>query len=85
MNPAGPPQAVRAMWSSLLAEIGAYPDPAGEPFLSAVAHFHGVAKSSVIYKKEMGRLSYWRLSQNVTEVSVRLLSIQRFRSMKRRC
>ncbi len=47
VNPAGPPQAVRAMWLSLLAEIEAYPDPVGEPFLSAVANFHGVAKSSV--------------------------------------
>lgn len=47
VNPAGPPQVVRTMWPSLLAEIGAYPDPAGEPFLSEVAKFHGVAKSSV--------------------------------------
>lgn len=47
VNPAGPPQAVRAMWLSLLAEIGAYPDPVGEPFLSAVATFHGVDKSLV--------------------------------------
>ena len=47
VNPAGPPQVVREMWPNLLAEIGAYPDPAGEPFLSEVAKFHGVAKSSV--------------------------------------
>ncbi|WP_318616962.1 pyridoxal phosphate-dependent aminotransferase [Sporosarcina sp. YIM B06819] len=47
VNPAGPPQAVREMWPELLADIGAYPDPAGEPFLAEVANFHEVAKSSV--------------------------------------
>lgn len=47
VNPAGPPQAVRAMWPNLLAEIGAYPDPAGEPFISAVADFHNVSKSQL--------------------------------------
>ncbi|MFJ7934270.1 pyridoxal phosphate-dependent aminotransferase [Sporosarcina sp. NPDC096371] len=45
VNPAGPPQAVIAMWPDLLAEIGSYPDPEGQPFLSAVADFHGIPQS----------------------------------------
>ena len=47
VNPAGPPQAVREMWPNLMAEMAAYPDPSGEPFLSEAANFHGIAKSSV--------------------------------------
>lgn len=43
VNPAGPPQTVINMWTELLAQLGAYPDPAGEPFLSAAAQFHGVS------------------------------------------
>lgn len=47
VNPAGPPQAVQELWPNLLAEMEAYPDPSGEPFLSEAANFHGIAKSSV--------------------------------------
>lgn len=47
-NPAGPPRAVLELWPELLPRLNAYPDPSGEPFLSKVAAYHGVAPSSVI-------------------------------------
>lgn len=47
VNPAGPPQTVRVMWPNLLAEMGTYPDPVGEPFLTAVADFHDIDKSQL--------------------------------------
>ncbi|CAM3136787.1 threonine-phosphate decarboxylase CobD [Filibacter tadaridae] len=43
VNPAGPPQAVSDSWPALLSKLSAYPDPFGEPFLSAAANFHGVS------------------------------------------
>lgn len=46
-NPAGPPRAVIDLWPNLVARLHAYPDPAGEPFLSKVADYHGVPKVSV--------------------------------------
>ncbi|GEN81693.1 threonine-phosphate decarboxylase [Sporosarcina luteola] len=47
-NPAGPPRAVLELWPELISRLNAYPDPSGEPFLSKVADYHGVAPSSVI-------------------------------------
>lgn len=47
VNPAGPPKRVSEEWSTLLKEVAAYPDPRGEPFLSAVAEFHGVSKDAL--------------------------------------
>lgn len=46
-NPAGPPRAVIELWPDLLSRLNAYPDPAGEPFLSKAAEYHGVPKASV--------------------------------------
>ncbi|WP_342513275.1 threonine-phosphate decarboxylase [Sporosarcina sp. FSL K6-1522] len=48
VNPAGPPQAVLEMWPRLVAELASYPDPDGEPFLSAVADFHSVPSSFIV-------------------------------------
>lgn len=44
VNPVGPPKRVLEEWPKLLEKIRAYPDPQGEPFLSAVAEFHGIPK-----------------------------------------
>lgn len=46
-NPAGPPRAVLDMWPDLVTRLHTYPDPAGEPFLSKVAEYHGVPQASV--------------------------------------
>ncbi len=45
VNPAGPPQVIVNRWPDLWAQLGAYPDPQGEPFLSAVAGYHGLPNS----------------------------------------
>src|SRR3954462_15919697 len=45
VNPAGPPQVIVNRWPDLWAQLGAYPDPQGEPFLSAVAGNHGLPNS----------------------------------------
>ncbi|MFD1205665.1 threonine-phosphate decarboxylase CobD [Sporosarcina contaminans] len=47
-NPAGPPKEVQTVWPSLLSRLKHYPDPAGEPFLSAAAKFHGVPVERVL-------------------------------------
>lgn len=46
-NPAGPPRAIIDLWPNLMTRLHAYPDPAGEPFLSKVAEYHRVPKASV--------------------------------------
>lgn len=46
VNPAGPPQSVVDVWPTLVDKLSAYPDPTGEPFLSAVATYHGIAKDA---------------------------------------
>lgn len=43
VNPAGPPDSVTEMWPSLLELLKAYPNPQGEPFLSAAADYHGIS------------------------------------------
>ena len=47
VNPAGPPASVIQMWPSLLETLTAYPNPAGEPFLSAAADYHSVSTECV--------------------------------------
>ncbi|GKV69115.1 hypothetical protein NCCP2716_16130 [Sporosarcina sp. NCCP-2716] len=47
-NPAGPPAAVFQQWEQLYPAIARYPDPSGEPFLSAIAAYHGVAQQNII-------------------------------------
>ena len=47
VNPAGHPKIIQEAWADLATKITAYPDPAGEPFLSAVANFHGIEKASL--------------------------------------
>lgn len=47
VNPAGPPKRVLEEWPTLLGKIMAYPDPKGEPFLSAAAAFHGISKDAL--------------------------------------
>lgn len=47
VNPAGPPKRVLEEWPHLVERITAYPDPQGEPFLSAVATFHKVSKEAL--------------------------------------
>jgi len=43
VNPAGPPDSITEMWPSLLDKLKAYPNPEGEPFLSAAADYHGIS------------------------------------------
>ena len=47
-NPEGPPQTVVDSWAALAGQLHRYPDPAGEPFLSRVAAFHGMSVESMI-------------------------------------
>lgn len=48
VNPLGPPAFVHEKWSTYAQLITKYPDPLGEPFLSAAAKFHGVPVENVI-------------------------------------
>ncbi|TQR21129.1 pyridoxal phosphate-dependent aminotransferase [Psychrobacillus vulpis] len=48
VNPIGPPAFVKERWDSYAPLITKYPDPHGEPFLSAVAKFHNVSADKVI-------------------------------------
>lgn len=47
VNPAGPPKKIQEVWAELVRKISDYPDPAGEPFLSAAAKFHEIQKASI--------------------------------------
>ncbi|MEK5067260.1 bifunctional adenosylcobinamide kinase/adenosylcobinamide-phosphate guanylyltransferase [Sporosarcina sp. FSL K6-1508] len=47
VNPAGPPDAITQMWPSLLSKLRTYPNPEGEPFLSAVADYHSISPASL--------------------------------------
>ena len=47
VNPAGPPKIIQEVWPDLVAKITAYPDPDGEPFLSAAAKYHEVEQASL--------------------------------------
>ncbi|MDS9472315.1 threonine-phosphate decarboxylase CobD [Sporosarcina pasteurii] len=47
VNPFGMPERVVNEWPTLLSKMTAYPDPTGEPFLSATARFHQVKKDCV--------------------------------------
>ncbi|WP_438314900.1 pyridoxal phosphate-dependent aminotransferase [Sporosarcina sp. FA9] len=42
VNPAGPPKEVAKQWMQLMEKLSVYPDPEGEPFLSAVGKFHSI-------------------------------------------
>ncbi|WP_419960990.1 pyridoxal phosphate-dependent aminotransferase [Psychrobacillus sp. BM2] len=48
VNPLGPPAFVYERWSEYAQLITKYPDPLGEPFLSAAAKYHDVAARNVI-------------------------------------
>jgi len=48
VNPLGPPSFVKEQWTSYLNLITTYPDPLGEPFLTASANYHGVEKEKVL-------------------------------------
>lgn len=48
VNPFGMPERVVHAWPAFLSKVTAYPDPAAEPFLSAVAHFHKVNRQAVL-------------------------------------
>lgn len=47
-NPAGPPPSVVEAWPALISTLNSYPDPDGQPFLSAVAEFHQVEQRQVL-------------------------------------
>lgn len=48
VNPVGPPNAIQENWHHYFNLVTAYPDPLGEPFLSAVATFHSVSRDSIV-------------------------------------
>lgn len=48
VNPLGPPPFVKENWASYASLITKYPDPHGEPFLSAAATYHKVPIDQVI-------------------------------------
>lgn len=43
VNPVGPPDSIIEMWPRLLDKLKSYPNPEGEPFLSAAADYHGIS------------------------------------------
>lgn len=47
VNPAGPPISIQKEWPNLFNKINQYPDPEGEPFLTASAKFHQIDKASL--------------------------------------
>lgn len=47
VNAFGLPTGIMEKWPALLLEITRYPDPEGEPFLSAAANFHHVPKDQL--------------------------------------
>ena len=48
VNPLGVPEGIRQSWPELFAALPHYPDPAGEPFRSAAAAYHGVPVGRVL-------------------------------------
>ena len=44
VNVAGIPQSIRNSWTEYVQVIERYPDPQGEPFLSAIANKHHISK-----------------------------------------
>lgn len=48
VNPFGLPKKISEVWQSLLKEVSAYPDPHGEPFLSAASEFHNISKDHLL-------------------------------------
>lgn len=48
VNPLGPPAFVQKKWSTYAQLITKYPDPLGEPFLSAAAKYHSLSVENVI-------------------------------------
>ncbi|MEI4768941.1 histidinol-phosphate transaminase [Psychrobacillus sp. FJAT-51614] len=48
VNPLGPPPFVKEHWESYASLITKYPDPYGEPFLSAAAAYHKVTVDQII-------------------------------------
>lgn len=48
VNPLGPPDFVRDQWESYANLITKYPDPYGEPFLSAAAMYHSVSLKQIL-------------------------------------
>lgn len=47
-NPSGIPYSVRKAWGDLIHDIHSYPPSNGEPFRSAVAHYHNVLPEHVV-------------------------------------
>lgn len=48
VNPLGPPLSVVENWQGYIHLLSSYPEPHGEPFLSAIAAYHGIPKSRVL-------------------------------------
>lgn len=48
VNPLGPPAFVYEKWSTYAQLMTKYPDPLGEPFLSAAAKYHDVSNENVL-------------------------------------
>ena len=48
VNPEGPPAFIKENWNNMLSLISRYPDPLGQPFLSAVAKYHRVREEQVL-------------------------------------
>jgi threonine-phosphate decarboxylase len=47
VNPAGPPSSVQKIWADLSGKISQYPDPEGEPFITAAKNFHQIDRKSL--------------------------------------
>lgn len=59
VHPFGAPEFIRRSWHSMQELIGRYPDPEGEPFLSAAASFHQVSKERVITGNGAAEVFTW--------------------------
>jgi len=48
VNPAGAPDFIKNDWKDYLQLLQHYPDPEGEPFLSAVAKYHDISTENIV-------------------------------------
>ncbi|WKA50334.1 threonine-phosphate decarboxylase CobD [Planococcus liqunii] len=59
VHPFGPPAFIKESWQSMQHLITSYPDPDGEPFRSAAAHYHEVEPDRVIAGNGAAEIFTW--------------------------
>ena len=79
VNPLGPPSFVKEHWESYAELITTYPDPLGEPFLSAAATITVSQDESLL---EMEQQKYLQVLRNDMSINVQFWFIQLFQNTK---